>query len=69
MVDTVVNNVMATSITPDLSTYAFNDKVRNPYTSIRFVWTFICRSLSTTIIVPYNGVTPRANSIVGSAMR
>jgi len=26
MVDTVVNNVMATSITPDLSTYAFNDK-------------------------------------------
>jgi hypothetical protein len=69
MVDTVVNNVMATSITPDLSTYAFQDQVRNPYTSVHFAWTFICRSLSTTIIVLYNGEIPRANSIVGSAMR
>ena len=42
MVDVVVNNVMALSTTPDLSTYMFKDKV----------WTFIFYSgiLTTELI-------------------
>ena len=37
MVDVVVNNVMATSTSPDYSVYMFKDKVRDPRPLLLFL--------------------------------
>lgn len=66
MVDVVVNDVMATSLTPDLSKYMFKDKV-HPYLALCHVlYSPIC-SHNTTRIARLTTVTTLASSSAGSA--
>jgi hypothetical protein len=66
MVDVVVNNVMATSLTPDLSTYFFKDAVclGRVGNVLILAHNFLC-SRYTILTVLSNGEIPPVNKTVG----
>lgn len=64
MVDVVVNDVMATSLTPDLSKYMFKDKVRACLSLCHVLCSYTC-SRNTTRTARLTTVTTLASSSAG----